>query len=51
MAKFTYNNTKNASIGHISFEFNYEYHLCVLFKEDVDPRSRSMSARELSSVL
>lgn len=42
MAKFFYNNAKNASIGYTPFELNYGYHPRVLFEEDVDsyPRSR-----------
>ncbi len=47
MAKFMYNNIKNASIGHTSFKLNYGYYLKVSFKEDVDPCSRSRSIIEL----
>ncbi len=47
MAEFAYNNTKNASTGHTSFELNWGYHPRVSFKEDVGPRSRSRSANEL----
>ena len=39
MAKFAYNNTKNASTGHKFFELNCSYHPCVFFKEDTNPRS------------
>ncbi len=47
MAKFAYNNSKNASIDHTPFEFNYGYHPRVSFKEDVDSRLRSRSANQL----
>ena len=39
MAEFTYNNARNASTSYTPFELNYGYHLWVLYKEDVDPRS------------
>ena len=51
MAEFVYNNAKNASIGHTPFELNYGYHPRVSYKEDVDPRSQSKSADELSAEL
>ncbi len=51
MVEFAYNNTKNASTNHISFEFNCGYHPRVSFEEDVDPRSRSRSANELAEKL
>ncbi len=47
MAEFTYNNAKNASTGHTSFELNCGYHPRVSFEEDVDPCSRSRSANKL----
>ena len=51
MAKFTYNNAKNASTGHIPFELNCGYHPKVLFKEDVDSRSKSRSVNKLAKEL
>ena len=48
MAEFAYNNAKNASTGHTLFELNCGYYPCVSFEEDVDPRSKSKSADELS---
>ena len=51
MAEFAYNNTKNASTGYTLFEFNYRYHLCVFYKEDLDPRSKSKTIEKLSSEL
>lgn len=43
MAKFTYNNAKNASIGHTPFELNCSYHFCVSYKENIDPHSKLKS--------
>ncbi len=51
IAEFAYNNTKNVSIGHTPFEFNYSYHPRISFKKDVDPRSRSCSANKLAEEL
>ena len=47
MAEFIYNNAKNASTGHISFELNCGYYSHVSFEEDIDSRSRFMLASEL----
>ena len=35
----------------MSFELKYRYHSCVSYKEDVDPRSRSKAADELTEKL
>ncbi len=51
MAEFAYNNAKNASTGHTSFELNCGYHPRVSFKENVDPCSRSRSGNELAEEL
>ena len=51
MAEFAYNNAKNASTGHTSFELNCGYPPRVFYKEDLDPRSKSKTAEELSSEL
>ena len=51
MAKFVYNNAKDASIGHTPFELNYGYHPRILYQEDVNPRSRFKSADELLAEL
>ena len=51
MAEFAYNNAKNASTGHTPFELNCGYHPRVSFEEDTDPRSRSKTAKKLSSKL
>ena len=51
MAEFVYNNAKIASTGHIPFELNCGYHPWMSYKEDVDPRSQSKSADELSAEL
>ena len=51
MAKFVYNNTKNASTSHLSFELNCGYHHWMSNKEKVDSRSKSKSADKLSAEL
>ena len=51
MAKFTYNNAKNASTGFTPFELNYRYHPWISYKEDFDLRSKSKTVEKLSSKL
>ncbi len=51
MAEFIYNNAKNASTSHTSFELNYGYHPKVSFKEDIDLCLRSCSANKLAEEL
>ena len=51
MAKFAYNNAKNASTGHLPFELNCGYHSWMSYKEEVDSHSKSKSADELSPEL
>ena len=51
MAEFAYNNARNASTGHTPFELNYGYHPWMSYEEDVDPRSQSKLANELSAEL
>ena len=51
MAKFAYNNIKNASSSHIFFKLNYKYHPQISYKEDVDPRSKSKLENELLAEL
>ena len=51
MAKFAYNNTKNASTSHTQFKFNCSYHLSVFFKEDTNPCFWSKTAEELLAEL
>ena len=51
MAEFTYNNAKHASMGYTPFELNCGYHPRVSYEEDVDPRSRSKTADELTEEL
>ena len=47
MAKFAYNNIKNANTSHTLFEFNCGYHLQVSFKDNVDLCSKSRFANKL----
>ena len=51
IAKFTYNNARNTSIGHTLFELNCNYHPRMLYEEKVDPYSKSKSANKLSAEL
>ena len=51
MAKFAYNNAKNASTGYTPFELNYGYHPRVSYEEDLGPHSKSRTAEELFSKL
>ena len=51
MAEFAYNNANNASSGHTPFELNCGYHPRMSHEENVDPRSKSKSADELSAEL
>ena len=51
MAEFAYNNAKNTSTSHTSFELNCGYHPCVSYKENVDPCSKSKSVDDLANDL
>ena len=51
MAEFTYNNSKNASLGYTLFELNYSYHSWMFYKKNVDLQSKSKSANKLSKEL
>ena len=51
MAKFAYNNIKNANICHMPFELNFGYQPQILYKENVDRRSQSRLADELLAKL
>ena len=51
MAKFAYNNAKNASTGYTPFKLNCGYDPRVSYEEDLDPRSKSRTAEKLSSEL
>ena len=51
MAKFAYNNAKNASTGHTPFELNCGYHPRISFEEDTNHGSRSKTANELLAEL
>ena len=48
MAKFAYNNTKNASIGHTSFELNCGYYSKVFYKKDLDFHLKFKTIKKLS---
>ena len=48
MAEFAYNNFKNASMGHTSFELNCGYHPHVFFEDKYNACSKSCSAKGLA---
>lgn len=48
IAKFAYNNTKNASTNHIPFDINCGYYLFVYYEKKIDPHFKSKSTDELS---
>ena len=47
MAQFTYNNTKNDSIGYIFFELNCKYHFGAFYKKNFDFYSKLKAIKEL----
>ena len=47
MAKFAYNNAKNASFNFIQFELNCNYYAQMSYKKNVDFYSKSKSANKL----
>lgn len=51
MVEFAYNNAKNDSIGHIFFELNCSYHLCVFLKKNINAYYKSKLADELTNEL
>ena len=51
MAKFAYNNAKNANTGCTLFKVNYGYHPRVFFKEDTDPCSQLKTTDRLLAEL
>ena len=51
IAKFAYNNAKNATTNYRPFEFNCGYYPQMSYKVDVDSCSQSKSADELSAEL
>ena len=51
MAEFAYNNAKNVNIGYTPFKLKCRYHPRVSYEEDIDIRSKSKSAGELSAKL
>ncbi len=51
MAKFAYNNAKNASTNHTPFKLNCDYHPQASYEEYIDPCSQSKSADEIATAL
>ena len=50
-ARLAYNHAKNTNIGYTLFELNCRYHLCILYKEDLNFCSKSKIAKKLFSKL
>ena len=51
MTESAFNNAKNTSTGHTPFKLNCGYHLQMLYKKEVDPRSKSKPVNKLSAEL
>ncbi len=51
MAKFAYNNIKNASTGHTPFKLKCGYHPRASYKENINPRSQPKLADKLVTKL
>ena len=51
VVEFAYINAKNTSISYTLFKLNYGYHPRVSYKKNLNPRSQSKTAEELSSKL
>lgn len=47
MAKFAYNNVKNASIGHTPFELNCSFYPQTSYEKDINPCSELKLANKL----
>ena len=48
MAKFVYNNAKNANINYIFFTFNYKYYFCIFYKKNLDLQLKSKIIKKIS---
>lgn len=48
MAKFIYNNDKNANISHLSFEINYRFYFRIFYKDDINPQWKSKVVEKLT---
>ena len=51
IVEFAYNNSKNASTGHMPFELNCDYYPWMSYEENINHRSQSKSADKLSKEL
>ena len=47
MVKFTYINTINTNISHISFKLNYKYHFYIFYNKYFDPYSKLKIVKKL----
>lgn len=51
IGEFIYNNAKNVIIWLIFFELNYKYHLCILFKKNINLCLKSKLINKLANKL
>lgn len=51
IVEFVYNNIKNASTSYMLFELNYKYYFHILYKENLNPRSKSKTADKIAGKL
>ena len=51
MTEFAYNNIKNANTSHTPFQLSWKDYPRVLFKNDVNPYSKSRLAEKLTQEL
>ncbi len=51
MAKFAYNNVKNANTSYLSFELNCSFYSQAFYEEDVDSYSQLKSVDKLANEL
>ena len=51
MAEFAYNHAKNINTNYMPLELNYDYHLQISYKEEVNPQFKFQSADKLSAEL
>ena len=51
LTEFVYNNARYASTGYMLFNLNCKYHPYVSYENDIDLRSKSKAANELTKKL
>lgn len=51
MAEFVYNNVKNASTSYMLFKLNYKYYIRILYKKNLNPRSKFKAVDKIAGKL